>query len=191
MLWFNKRSRAARIAILMAMCLGLATPVLAGTVYSWKTADGTVSFTDDSKHVPSRYRDQAEAREMDGLDSYERFTPTDQKPDSTYAKRLEERRQALRDSEAPAGVVLSAPGSSPAVIVGGSRYGKGGMVVPLDGVNAEEPMVVEQLRTKPRDSMSTRHVTVIKQGGRVISVRKDELSHRDGTGMVPPVDAFD
>jgi hypothetical protein len=187
MLWFNKRCRAERVAILLAACLGLATPVLAGTVFSWKTEDGTVSFTDDKKHVPSRYRDQVKEREMDGLESYERFTPTGQQPVSSYAKRLEERQSALSRSAAPLGVA-NAPGMSAAVIVGGSRYGNGGMVVPLNGMNADEPMVIEQLRTKPKDSMSTRHITVVKQDGRVIAVRKDELSHRDGTGMVPPVD---
>jgi hypothetical protein len=36
--------------------------------------------------------------------------------------------------------------------------------------------------------MATRHVTIVRQGDRVISVSKNELSHRDGTGMVPPID---
>lgn len=44
--------------------------------FRWVTVDGTVSFTDDLKRVPERYRASAERVEFeDGLDGYARFTP--------------------------------------------------------------------------------------------------------------------
>ena len=42
MLFARNRRRATRAILWMAVSLGLATPVIAGTVvYSWKTEDGT------------------------------------------------------------------------------------------------------------------------------------------------------
>jgi hypothetical protein len=189
MMLFKNRSRAARIATSLAVCLGLATPVLAGTVYSWRSEDGTISFTDDEKHVPSRYRDSAEVKQTEKLDEYERFTASENDSDGSYAERLKQRRDALQG----AGTVVITPvpaGSSMSTIVGGTRYGRGGLVVPLDGTttNSNEPVIIENRRTKPSDSMATRHETVVRQGDRVISIQRDELSHRDHTGMVPPVD---
>jgi hypothetical protein len=187
MMWFKNRSRTVRIAISLAVGLGLATPVLAGTVYSWRTEDGTVSFTNDKKHVPSRYRDQVEVRESETLEEYDRFTSAATTSDGSYAERLQQRLNALQG--ATTAVATPVPTGSPmSVIVGGSRYGRGGVVVPVDNVASNEPVIIEQKRTKPRDSMATRHVTVVRQGDREILVNKNELSHRDGTGMVPPID---
>jgi len=187
MLSFKNRSRTARAAISMAACLGLATPVVAGTVYSWRTEDGTVSFADDKKHVPSRYRESAEVRETGTLEGYERFTSAQKSSDQSYAERLRKRQEALQGASTL--VITPVPaGSGISTIVGGTRYGRGGLIVPLGGTDSQEPMIIEKRRTKPGDSMATRHETVVRQGDRIISIQRDELSHRDGTGMVPPVD---
>jgi len=192
MQWFKKRSSAARGALLLAVALSIATPVIAGTVYTWQTEDGTVSFTDDQKHIPSRYRDQAEARQTQDLDGYKRFTPADKSTtDATYANRLNERLATLRGEDATARPSGDHAGSSDgiSVIVGGTRYGSNAMVVPTGGTrDGEAPTIVEQRRTKPSDSMATRHETVVKQGDRIISIQRNEKSHRGGSGMVPPVD---
>jgi len=38
--------------------------------------------------------------------------------------------------------------------------------------NADEPVIVERMRARSRDSLVTRHVTVVRQGDRVLSVIK-------------------
>jgi len=192
MQWFKTRSGAARGALLLAVALSIATPVVAGTVYSWRTEDGTVSFTDDTKHIPSRYRDQAEARKMQDLGGYKRFTPADKSTtDADYASRLNMRLAALRGEDVKGGAEAAEAGSTDgvSVIVGGTRYGRNAMVIPAgDRTEGEAPTIVEQRRTKPSDSMATRHETVLRQGDRIISIQRDEKSHRGGSGMVPPVD---
>jgi len=192
MQWFKKRGSATRAALLLAVALSIATPVIAGTVYTWRTEDGTVSFTDDQKHIPSRYRSQAEARQTKDLDGYKRFTPADKSTtDATYANRLNERLAALQGEDAPARRGVDRAGSSDgiSVIVGGTRYGSNAMVVPTGGTrDGDAPTIVEQRRTKPSDSMATRHETVVKQGDRIISIQRNEKSHRGGSGMVPPID---
>jgi hypothetical protein len=61
-------------------------------------------------------------------------------------------------------------------------------VVPVGrDAKGDAPMIIENYRVKPADSMATRHETVISQDGRVISIRRDELSQYDRSGMVPPV----
>ncbi len=191
MQWFKKTNGAARGALLLAVAVSFATPVVAGTVYTWRTEDGTVSFTDDVKHIPSRYRGQAETRAMKDLDGYKRFTPADKSStNDTYAERLNSRLATLKGEDAVArdGVEYGGSGDGIAVITGGTRNGGNGMVVPVGSSRDGAPTIVEQRRTKPSDSMATRHETVVKQGDRVISIQRNEKSHRGGSGMVPPVD---
>jgi hypothetical protein len=186
--WFKNRSRATRLTILLAIVLGLATPVLAGTVYSWRTEDGTLSFTDDKKHIPARYRNEAEQRQSGSLEGYRQFTSAAKTSDGSYKERLEQRLGELQQGDARHVEGATQGGSGLSVIVGGSRYSRGGgVIVPVDGAASDEPIVTEHLRTKPADSMSTRHVTVTKQGDRIISVHENEKSHRN-TPMVPPLD---
>jgi hypothetical protein len=190
--WFKTTNSAARGALLLTVALSIATPVVAGTVYTWRTEDGTVSFTDDVKHIPARYKGQAETRSMQDLDGYKRFTPADKSSTgSTYAERLNTRLVALK-GEAPRAqdsVGHGASGNGISMIMGGTRHGNNGMVVPAGSTRAGDgPTVVEQHRTKPSNSMATRHETVVKQGDRIISIQRNEMSHRDSSGMVPPVD---
>ena len=48
-----------------------------GALYRWESADGTVSFTDDAKRVPERYRESATPIDTSVLSDYGRYTPTD------------------------------------------------------------------------------------------------------------------
>ena len=173
------RARLAASGALI-LALALAGPAGAGVVYSWTTDQGTRAFTDDAEKIPARYAEQVKEQSLQSLRSYPRLTieavtekPQD-RPSSEPVPRATERVQA-----APAGL---------SVLVGGTRFGANATVVPI-GREADEsaPTLIETYRVQPRDSMATTHETVISQGGRVISVRRDELSQADYTGMVPPV----
>jgi len=53
--------------------------------------------------------------------------------------------------------------------------------IPVLGVGAdsesEEPVIVERVRARARDSLVTRHITVVRQGDRVLSVIKPRARH--------------
>lgn len=53
--------------------------------------------------------------------------------------------------------------------------------VPVLGVtpdpDSDEPVIVERVRARSRDSLVTRHVTVVRQGDRVLSVIKPRARH--------------
>lgn len=53
--------------------------------------------------------------------------------------------------------------------------------VPVLGVtpdaDSEEPVIVERVRARSRDSLVTRHITVVRQGDRVLSVIKPRARH--------------
>jgi len=73
-------------------------PVQAEQLYRWESPDGTVSFTDDAKRVPERYRRAAEQIDTNSLAGYGRYTPTDAIASQEYAKRLAERLEILREA---------------------------------------------------------------------------------------------
>ncbi|MFO7181773.1 MAG: DUF4124 domain-containing protein, partial [Pseudomonadota bacterium] len=80
----------------VAAVLAVGAPAGAGTLYRWQTESGTLAFADDPKRIPERYRDVAEEIQTDGLDGYERFTPTDGAAQQTHEARLAERLDGLR-----------------------------------------------------------------------------------------------
>lgn len=190
MLRMQERSRGTRIALLAGVVLGIATPVIAGTVYSWKTEDGTISYADDKKRIPLMYRDSAKKQSTGKLENYGQFTESESRdPDSAYAERLNARLDSLRGaataSAAQPGQAV-APAPHPiAVSTGGSRYGRGATIIPVGEATpgSSEPIVIEEKRVYPEDSNATRHVTVIKQGDRVISVQKDRVKQRSYSGV--------
>ena len=55
-----------RIAIAVALVLMLATASHAGQIFRYVTTDGTVSFTDTEKNIPSMYKDTAETVAFEG-----------------------------------------------------------------------------------------------------------------------------
>ena len=89
-----------RLLLGAVLIVGLAGPSFAGNVYSWVTEDGTHAFTDDSKRIPAKHRDEARRRSMGKLSRYERFTEVDA-PESkeSYEDRILARRDALRTAE--------------------------------------------------------------------------------------------
>ena len=179
MLKLNQRidNRIACAAIAAAVCIAIAVPALAGGVYSWRTLDGSQAFTDDAKQIPARYRDAAERQTLRPLKEYSRYTPSQVGSKEPYAERLNRRLDHLRGTAAePEQVEAAAPeGLRLGVPAGGGRYGQSEQIsMPLDG-EADDPIVIESIRLrKDPGHITTRHATVIRQGDRIISIRKNE-----------------
>jgi hypothetical protein len=178
--------------LVTATAAGSAT---AGNVYSWVTEEGTYAFTDDSKRIPAKHRNDAQRRPMGELARYERFTEVSTDQDKTYAERIVERRDALRTtSVATPRVVTTDPAQSTAGIGytlpagGGSRGARSTASVwlPLGATGASStaaaadegaPTVIESKRMRSPGRLATRHWTFITKGDEVVTVIKGE--HRD------------
>ncbi|MDG2049302.1 MAG: DUF4124 domain-containing protein [Myxococcota bacterium] len=172
------------LTIITASLTLLAVQATAGTVYRWTTEDGTIAFTDDEKRIPARYQGTAQVETLESLNGYPRFTAVGDRPETATAAPAPAPRVNRR---APANVALAELPVS--VITGSSRYGNGGISLPVGSpVSAEsEPILIEQRRVKLSSSMATAHETVVRQGDRIISIQRNESSQRDDTGMVPPL----
>lgn len=169
------------------LVIGLAGPAFAGNVYSWVTDDGTYAFTDDSKRIPAKHRNEAKRKAMGKLTRYERFTGVEtEKSKQSYGDRVLARRDALRTAPegAVAGAVVSAGPSmdyTVAVTGGTTRSGRNGVSlrVPMGAQDgSDEPTVIESRRMDPSDSLATRHWTIVKKGDHVVSVIKGERRQR-------------
>jgi hypothetical protein len=184
-----RKMRMWLVQTLLLAGLLLAHPVAAaaGGIYRWTTADGTVAFTDDPKRIPARYRQHAVAVPAANLEGYRHFTPESAPRDSAsteaYLRRLDariDRLSAINASEQPA---IRHEGT---VTVHGTRtvYGlTGGTAVSIpngtegaQAIHSDKPLVVEQARVRDPNGSVTRHVTVIRQGDRIISVVEGEAT---------------
>ena len=153
--------------------LAIASPSLAGTMYSWKTEDGGVAYTDDMKNVPARYRNQVRTLTSEKLEGYKHYTPQDEDGAMGYSQQLEARLAHLRVLNAEP--MRAAPG---AVAAPRGMLGVGGGVeVPI--ALTGEPIINEIVRVRPDLAITDRLDRVISQGGRVISViRGDKWTDR-------------
>jgi hypothetical protein len=187
--------RFGRVFVGGLLFVAMAGPAMAGTVYSWVTEDGTYAFTDDPKRIPAVHKDDAQARPMGDLKRYGRYTVDH--TDKNYTDRLRQRQSDLREQAAQqAPMVSSAPamgsgaGLNYAVpfIGGGSPGGHRGAQMQmglgaLGGANGGEPFSIESIRMQPSKGQATRHVTVIKQGDRIVGVIKGEIRDRSPEGV--------
>ena len=177
-------------------------PVQAEPLYRWESADGTVSFTDDAKRVPERYRESAKQIDTSVLSGYGRYTPTDAAASQEYAKRLNERLEMLRaenraDEEAERALAESEAVEAPRGIERAARpryiERRRAFLQPdgtvryrysrnrVDAANAPSlpvdpndpsPVVTEQERVRVPGQPITQTITVTRQGDRVLSVEK-------------------
>jgi hypothetical protein len=217
----SKRWGRAAVAGLVAGTFTLGAAVAhAGTLYRWKTENGTIAFADDARRIPARYRDQAQEIPTADLSTYSRFTPIDSDAQTANAEQLAKRLDTLRAAAAaePAdgtlvvdgGAVATGPVVSKMALqsvqerVGrrqvqtplGSGWQRTTQLqtvnnpVPVLGLDANSesthPVVVENLRVKPSDSIVTQHVTVVRQGDRVLSVIRPYP--REGSSDWPRLD---
>lgn len=183
--------RMGELLIVGFLVIGLAGPALAGNVWSWVTDDGTYAFTDDPKRIPARHRGEARTRPMGELTRYERYTEVSTDSDEPYAERLRARQTELRAEAgtAPLGAVIGAPPTQGAGVVyaipatgGRGSAGSGASIMlPLrkgQTPSDPEPTTVESIRVRSRESLATRHFTVVKQGDRIVTVIKGERRQR-------------
>jgi hypothetical protein len=162
----------------------VAVPASAGTVYRWTAEDGSVSFADDAKRIPARYRDAAEKIEASGLTGYKRYSPTNGASQITYLEQLHERVARLRELnealdrvEVPqytgggyAGAQVAPPSGPSAMIEAGD-----GLTVSVPNASAGEgPVVVQDVRVRRPGSAFTSTDTVITQDGRVLLVLRGD-----------------
>jgi len=183
--------RFGKILVGSLLVAGLAGPAFAGNVWSWRTDDGAYAFTDDSKRIPAKHRAQAKRKSMGKLSRYERFTEVSVDVEKPYAERIHERRSALREmtETAQMGAVVGAVRPSGRELAfaipasgGRGRAGSGtSIIVPMAGNQTSsdsEPTTIESIRVNPRNSLASRHWTVVKKGDRIVTVIKGELRQR-------------
>lgn len=179
MLQLKSGLRTALAVLTAGFCLILAGQAASKSVYVWETEDGVSSFTDDEKQVPKRYKGAAKRETLRNLQSYERFTPSDGKATGNYAERLRSRLSTLRESsrvEAPAHPgMYRRDGSRAGIQVSGRDRGAVGIA--LGGRHGGHgPVDVENWRVRVGSEIATRHATVVSQGGKILSVIRDEAN---------------
>jgi hypothetical protein len=155
--------------------VAVAVPASAGTVYRWTAEDGSVSFADDAKRIPARYRDAAEKIEASGLTGYKRYSPTSEASQVTYREQLAERVARLRELnealdrvEVPAyaGATVTSPTPQSTMVDVGN-----GLTVSVPNTSADDgPVVIQDVRVRRPGSAFTTTDTVITQDGRVLLV---------------------
>jgi hypothetical protein len=157
----------------------LAVPAAAGSFYKYETADGGIAFTDDAKRIPARYRDDAEAIERDGFGDFDRYTHVGAPSEADHAGRTEARVGHLRDFNArtlsPDAVGAPAPTPTRGLTVRSSDDGQD--VEAFMNPTGDEPVIVETVRSRPDGSPVTRHITIVRQGDRVLSVIAPQERH--------------
>jgi hypothetical protein len=156
------------------LALALAAPAGAGTVYRWTAADGSLAFTDDAKRIPAQYRSKSKRSQSGDLENYERYTPTKASAENTEARlaaRLE-RLRAFNAGSIAAGAAAAAQGSGTQTIL--QLDNRTSIAIPNDQQADEDPVVVEERRVRDRNNMTTTHVTVVRQGDRILSIVRPE-----------------
>jgi hypothetical protein len=145
----------------MAFALVLVPGIAGADVYRYTADNGTLSYTDDPKQVPSRYQGAVERIPDADLASYARFTRVAKYPE-------------LRTWEEPAEVadalpVLVVPAQAQRTFsVHTSRASA--LELPVEG---DEPITVRRGRYQWSDDGYLKSHTIVEQGGRVLAVMED------------------
>jgi len=169
--------------LLVGVGLTFVLPATAGTLYRWKTADGSVSVTDDPDRIPERYKKAALAFETAGMAGFERHTETDAVAQAEYEVALYERLARLRSLNAG----LNAPGDA---YVSGNQApadapGFEAIVQLNDGTamrvpsraGLDGPVIVEERRVRRPGQITTVHDTIVRQGDEVLMIVAPDNSH--------------
>jgi hypothetical protein len=156
---------AAMVFGMLGVSLLLATSSRGGEIYSWTTADGNVAFADNPKTIPARYRDQVQVRRSQGIEDYARFTAEDSAETERYSDQLAKRIEYLRwlnDDR------TAAPASTGSVGVASIRVS--GVDMRLPAADTSAPIIVEKLRVMSAGQITTRHDTLVSQGGTPLAI---------------------
>lgn len=168
----NKWKWTAAVAL---VACGL--PASAETLFRWTAEDGSVSFTDDAKRIPERYRGASQTIQTGGLTSYKQYSPTKAEGQAAYAEQLAARLERLRELndrlelQAP---VYAQPGATISPSASGSdayvRVGRD-LTVRVPQTAADQgPVIIDDVRVKRSGELATVHDTVVSQNGRVLLV---------------------
>ena len=162
---FGRGALAVMVFGILGLALLLATPSRAGDIYTWETADGNVAFTDNPKNIPARYRDQVQVRKSEGIGDYARFTAEDSADSGRYSDQLAKRIEYLRGSN-------SGRDAAPAAgkTIGVASITVSGVDMRLPAVDTDAPIIIENLRVQSFGQITTRHDTLVSQGGRPLAI---------------------
>ena len=162
---FGRGALAAMVFGILGFSLLLATPSRAGEFYTWETADGSVAFTDNPKNIPARYRDQVQVRKSGGIGDYARFTAEDSADTGHYSDQLAKRIEYLRGSN-------SGRDAAPAAgkTIGVASITVSGVDMRLPAANTDAPIIIEKLRVQSFGQITTRHDTLVSQGGTPLAI---------------------
>jgi hypothetical protein len=157
--------------------VAFALPASAETLFRWTAEDGSVSFTDDAKRIPARYRSASQSIQTGGLSGYKQYSPTKADSQAVYREQLAARLERLRELNASLEAPLYAqPAGAASVNAGTSgtdayvRVGRD-LTVRVPQTDAElGPVIVDDVRVKRSGELATVHDTIVSQGGRVLLV---------------------
>jgi len=173
---FGRGAFAAMVFGVLGLALLLAGSSRAGEIYSWETADGNVSFTDNPKNIPARYRDQVQVRRPQAIEDYARFTSEDSAETERYSDQLAKRIEYLRWLNSDRTAARAATNS-----IGVASVTVSGVDLRLPAADTSAPIIVEKLRVKSADQITTRHDTLVSQGGTPLAiVRGDQRGEVGG-----------
>lgn len=160
----------------------LAVPAAAGSFYRYQTDDGGIAFTDDAKRVPERYRDGAEEIRRDGFDDFDRYTEVGPAHEAAFQGRTEARIEHLR--------AFNARTVSPDAVTAPSALAPGSLALRTSrdvqsfvSPQGNEPVIVETVRSRPAGSPVTRHITIVRQGDRILSVVEPQQRHSSSRSL--------
>jgi hypothetical protein len=163
----------------LALLLGAPAAPAGADTYSWRTEDGVYAYTDDPKHIPARYADEAKILRRGSLKSYKRYTAQDSAATDRYASRLSARLNYLRQvnaqpEAAPAMPALASAGTRSGGAISFSTGGPNDarLQIPFGEQADGPPVVVEPINAKRTGDPRTRRVTLVKQGGKIVAVLK-------------------
>lgn len=157
-----------RAALAVGGALAVAGPAAAGEIYSWRTDDGDVAFTDQAKNVPPRYRDRVEVRRTAKLAEYERYSSQHEDGTELYRQQLAQRVEQLRAANAAVdGFIAEAqqPVGRATLRINGASDN----VISVEG-DADAPVIVERVRVRSADQIASRHDTIVRQGDRTLAI---------------------
>ena len=175
------RKLMMQIGLTGLLALALIAPAAAGTLYKWTGVDGGFSYTDDLERVPQQYRASVVQVKTGGLASYERYTPANDPAGNERHERLMARLERLRainaETEVVAPSAMAAPAGAPAqVLVQIDR--RHSVAVPTLASDSGEPVVVERRRVLVPGRNVTEHVTIVRQGDRILSVFRPDVTQQ-------------
>ncbi len=180
-----------RTLIAAAVLCAVAAPAGAKVVYRWKTDDGVYAFTDDAKRIPERYRAQAKAAPLRPLHAYKSYTPAQRSGTQAHARRMEKSAEEMSKLNArvsgagtlaPGTIYGSSWGSDAAIVVGSG--GQSAVAIGSGAADSGEPIVIEKRRFYVPGTQSTRTDTIMRQGGRIITVVKP-IAHESDIAEIP------